>query len=98
MSGACYIHAVSAIQVKEVPAELHERLRERARSEGRSLSEYLLYLIERDLALPTTREWLEGLERDEPVTGISSEDIVAAIHEGRAERDEQIQRAISDND
>ncbi len=89
---------MSAIQVKEVPAELHERLRARARSEGRSMSEYLLYLIERDLALPTTREWLEGLERDEPVTGISSEDIVAAIHEGRAERDAQIRRAISDND
>lgn len=89
---------MSAIQVKDVPTELHERLRERARSEGRSLSEYLLYLIERDLALPTMREWLEGLKGDEPVTGISSEDIVAAIHEGRAERDEQIQRAISNSD
>jgi antitoxin FitA len=89
---------MGAIQVKEVPAELHERLRARARAEGRSLSDYLLYLIERDLALPTTREWLEGLEGDEPVTGISSEDVVTALREGRAERDAQIQRAISDHD
>ena len=89
---------MSAIQVKDVPSELHERLRARARSEGRSLSEYLLYLIERDLALPTTREWLEGLKHDEPVTGISSEDILAAIHEGRVERDEQVRRTISNSD
>jgi hypothetical protein len=98
MRYACYIHAMSAIQVKEVPPELHERLRERARSEGRSLSEYLLYLIERDLALPTTREWLDRLESREPVTGITSEEIVASIHEGRAERDAQILKAITDSD
>jgi hypothetical protein len=89
---------MSAIQVKDVPAELHERLRARALSEGRSLSDYVLYVLERDLAMPTMREWLDGLRRDEPVTGISSEEIVAAIHEGRAERDEQIRRAISDHD
>jgi hypothetical protein len=98
MLKACYIHAMSAIQVKEVPVELHERLRARARSEGRSLSDYVLYVLERDLAVPTMREWLEGLKCDEPVTGISSEEIAAAIHEGRAERDEQIRRAIADRD
>jgi antitoxin FitA len=95
---ACYFHAMSAIQVKGVPADLHERLRARARAEGRSLSDYVLYLIERDLALPTMREWLERLKEDEPVTGVSSEDVLAALHEGRAERDAQIQRAISDRD
>jgi hypothetical protein len=89
---------MSAIQVKDVPVDLHERLRARARSEGRSLSDYVLYVLERDLAMPTMREWLDGLKRDEPVTGISSDDIVAAIHEGRDERDEQIRRAISDSD
>ncbi len=95
---SCYLHAMSAIQVKDVPGDLHEQLRARARSEGRSLSDYVLYLIERDLALPTMREWLDGLKEDEPVTGISSEDVVAALHEGRAERDAQIRRAISDSD
>jgi antitoxin FitA len=89
---------MSAIQVKNVPDELHERLRARARAEGRSMSDYVLYLLERDLALPTTREWLERLKEDEPVTGVSSEDILTALHEGRAERDAQIQRAISRRD
>jgi plasmid stability protein len=86
---------MSAIQVKEVPAELHERLRARARSEGRSLSDYVLYVLERDLAMPTTREWLAQVKQSEPVTGISREAIVELIHEGREQRDEQIRAAIS---
>jgi plasmid stability protein len=89
---------MSAIQIKNVPPRLHERLRERAQREGRNLSEYALDVLERDLALPTTREWLERLKEDEPVTGITSERIVSLIHEGRAERDEQILRALSDRD
>jgi plasmid stability protein len=89
---------MSAIQIKNVPPDLHDRLRERARREGRNMSEYALDVLERDLALPTTREWLERLREDEPVPGIASEEIVGLIDEGRAERDEQILRAISDRD
>jgi plasmid stability protein len=87
---------MSAIQIKNVPPELHERLRIRARREGRNLSEYVLSVLDRDLAVPTKREWLERLSRDEPVTGVTSEEIVSLIHEGRDERDEQIRRAIVD--
>jgi uncharacterized protein YfaS (alpha-2-macroglobulin family) len=86
---------MSAIQVKNVPDDLHERLRARARAEGRSMSDYVLYVLERDLALPTTREWLEELKRSDPVTNVSREDILAALHEGREERDEQIRAALS---
>lgn len=87
---------MSAIQIKNVPPELHERLRVRARREGRNLSEYVLSVLDRDLAVPTKREWFESLRRDEPVTGVTSEEIVNLIHEGRDERDEQIRRAIAD--
>jgi hypothetical protein len=89
---------MSAIQIKNVPPELHERLRVRARREGRNLSEYVLGVLDRDLAVPSTREWLESLRKDEPVTGVTSEEIVNLIHEGRAERDERIRRAIADGD
>ncbi|HEY4812010.1 MAG TPA: hypothetical protein VIH71_13225 [Solirubrobacteraceae bacterium] len=89
---------MSAIQIKNVPPELHERLRERARREGRNLSEYALAVLERDLAVPTTREWLERLRQDESVQGIGSDEVVSMIHEGRAERDEQILRALSASD
>jgi len=89
---------MGAIQIKNVSPELHEQLRERARREGRRLGEYVLTVLERDLATPTTREWLERLRQDEPVLDIASEDIGAAIQEGRAERDEQIDRALSARD
>lgn len=95
---ACYDHAMSAIQVKNVPPELHERLRARARGEGRNLSEYVLSVLNRDLARPSMREWLDQLKEDEPVTDIASEEIVDLIHAGRAERDQQIRRAIADRD
>ncbi len=89
---------MSAIQIKNVPPELHERLRERARREGRNLSDYALGVLERDLAVPSTREWLSRLKQDEPVRGVSSEEIVELIHGGRAERDERILSGLSGGD
>jgi plasmid stability protein len=89
---------MAAIQVKNVPPELHERLRQRARRDGRNMSDYVLAVLERDLAVPTTREWLERLADDEPVDGVASEEIVRLIHEGRNERDEQILRTLADRD
>ncbi len=95
---ACYPRQVSAIQVKNVPPELHERLRARARAEGRNLSDYVRDVLERDLLVPSMREWLDSLAHDEPVSNISSEEIVAAIHAGRGERDAQIRHALADRD
>lgn len=87
---------MSALQVKDIPVELHEQLRARARAEGRNLSDYVLDVLRRDLAVPTTREWLERLQLDEPSTGISSERIAGSIHEGRDERTAQIIGAATD--
>lgn len=95
---ACYRHAVSAIQIKHVPDELHRRLRDRARQHGVTLSRYALEVLERDLKVPTTEEWLGRIARDERTVGISSEEIADLIREGRAERDEQIFRALADRD
>lgn len=52
---------MSAIQVKHVPEELHEALRERAARAGMDLQDYVLALIRRDLALPSQEEWLDSL-------------------------------------
>jgi hypothetical protein len=46
----------------------------------------------------SAQEWLQRLREDEPVPGIASEEIVSLIDEERAERGEQILRAISDRD
>ncbi len=98
MLEACYARAMSAIQVKNVPSGLHERLRARARAEGRNLSEYVLDALERDLMVPSTREWLDRVARDGPVPGIASGEVVEALHAGREERDAQVRRAAADRD
>jgi plasmid stability protein len=85
---------MSAIQVKHVPESLHRRLRERARNEGRSLSEYVLEILERDLAIPSTREWLSHLKED-PGVDIEPGEVARLIQAGRAERDEQILSVIA---
>jgi plasmid stability protein len=89
---------MSAIQIKNVPPELHKQLRERARCEGRNMSEYALDVLRRDLAMPTTREWLERLRQDEPVNAIGAQEIVDLVHEGRSHRDEEILRALAARD
>ena len=89
---------MSAIQVKNFPDDLHAKLRERAARQGRSVSGYVTDVLRRDLSQSTTREWLDSLREDEPVSGITSEEVVSSIREGRAERDEQILRALSDRD
>lgn len=84
---------MGAIQVKDVPEELHEALRRRAIEEGMSLADYVLDLIRRDLGLPSRREWFERLATREPVNippGIIADHIRAA----RAEREAQIAAAL----
>lgn len=55
-----------ALQVKNVPDDVRARLAERAAREGVAMSEYVLRLLQRDLARPTVQEWLE---RYPPVLG-----------------------------
>lgn len=82
---------MGAIQVKNVPDDLHDRLRDRAEAEGLTIGQYVVRVIEHDLALPSRREWFERLRELEPVEGI---DAAAAVREGRAEREEQLDRAV----
>ena len=70
------------VQIRNVPDELHRRLKVRAALAGMSISEYLLREMERSLERPTREELLERLrsrQRVEP-----SESVVEAV---RAERE-----------
>jgi antitoxin FitA len=84
---------MGAIQVKDVPEELHEALRRRATEEGMSLADYVLDLIRRDLGLPSRREWFERLATREPVN-IAPGVVAEAIRAERAERDARIAAAL----
>jgi plasmid stability protein len=46
----------SLVQIRDVPEDVHRKLKSRAAASGVSLSEYLRTLLERDAARPTPEE------------------------------------------
>jgi plasmid stability protein len=72
------------VQIRNVPDEIHRRLKARAALAGLSISEYLLHDIERSLERPTRAELLDRLNRRsrvEPVEPVAA--AVTAEREGR---------------
>ena len=51
------------VQVRNVPSELHRRLKARAAIEGMSMSDYVLRELRKSLDHPTREEVLERLRR-----------------------------------
>jgi plasmid stability protein len=70
------------IQIRNVPTELHRRLKSRAALAGMSLSEYLLREIRRVADRPTTDELRARLEKRTLVAADESPAVAV-----RAERD-----------
>lgn len=85
MPWACYRHAVSHLQVKNVPEPIYAALRQRAASEGTTIRDYVLGLVERELARPSTREWLADLARSRPTSDLTSSETLAVVDAGREE-------------
>jgi plasmid stability protein len=72
------------VQIRNVPDELHRKLKSRAALAGMSISEYLLRELERSLQRPTREELLQRLQsRDRVELRESVADAVAAEREGR---------------
>ena len=78
------------LQIKNMPDDLHEAVRCRAAAEGMTMSDYLINLIRRDVALPSMRDWLEMVSRHEPVGDV---DVVAALDEERKAREAELDAA-----
>lgn len=72
------------VQIRNVPDELHRRLRVRAAAQQRSLSDYLLGELRRLAEVPTMEEWLERVRSRPPVE--TELDPVAALREERERR------------
>jgi plasmid stability protein len=51
----------SMVQIRNVPTELHRRLKARAAMEGLSMSDYVLRELRKSLDRPTRQEILERL-------------------------------------
>lgn len=74
-----YDGRVTMIQIRNVPEDVHRRLKARAAMEGVSLSELALDELRRSLDRPTRRELLDLVaSRDAVLAGPSSSDLIDA--------------------
>lgn len=55
------------VQIREIPEEMHRKLKMRAAAEGLSMSEYLKRLIERDLRRPNCDAIKARMAEMEPI-------------------------------
>jgi antitoxin FitA len=51
------------LQIRDLPDELHQQLRQRAAARGLSLRQYALEILSEHCRRPTVDEWLDGLSR-----------------------------------
>jgi plasmid stability protein len=77
-----YAFRMSMLQIRNVPDDMHRRLKARAAMEGVSLSELALAELRRSLDRPTRRELLARIAARDATAG--GEDAADAV---RAERD-----------
>ena len=87
MLEACYIPDMPAIQVKNVPQELHDQLREIAERQKCTIGDVILEAIKQEINRQKHTQWLEEVFAHP--TGLKStpEERQAFIDELRAERD-----------
>ena len=96
-ASACMHNAcMPNITIRDVPADVHAVLQQRAAAAGQSMQQYLLSLLRHQASEQDTREstrdWLaraaeRARGRQSNLRGV---DVVALIHEGREERTRQI--------
>ena len=63
MLGACYPHAMANLQVKDVPEDVHRRLRECAHRRGKSLRELVLEALGKELSYDEFERRLQSRSR-----------------------------------
>lgn len=72
------------IQVRNVPDRLHRELTRRARARGRTLTDYIQEILEREVARPPAEEVFERVARRSAVDlGVSAADLIREERENR---------------
>jgi plasmid stability protein len=74
------------VQIRNVPEDVHRRLKVEAAQSGRSLNEYLLARLTEIAKRPTVAELAQRIAARGSHETPSMDDVVAAVHEGRAGR------------
>jgi antitoxin FitA len=75
------------IQVRNVPADVHRVLAERAARQHRSLSDVVLEEIARFAREPTMEEWLAQVRALEPI-GLAPGEAARVVRAGRPDEDD----------
>lgn len=78
------------LQVRNLPDDVHAKLKQRAKDAGMSLSEYVAGQLAELVRYRTNAEILADARARIGRTGMSTDDAVRLVHEGRAERDEEL--------
>jgi plasmid stability protein len=73
------------IQIRNVPSDLHRKLKLRATEKDMTITDYVKKLIAEDAAKPTLAEMTERLKKLPPVR-VSTDDIVNIIRHDRDTR------------
>lgn len=82
---ACtYADRMSNVQIRNVPEDVHRRLKARAAMEGTTVSDLLLRELERFMSRPTKDEVLARLAGRQPVS--TTESTAEAVTQGRQDR------------
>ena len=74
------------IQIRNVPPDLHERLKQRAASKGMNLSDYLKSELDRIALIPTNAEIFARIQAEADaglLPSIGSEEIVQGVRDDR---------------
>ena len=74
---------MTALQIRNLPDDVHRTLKSRAAQRGQSLSDYAAQILRDEAEKPTLDEWWERVKSREPVEGVTTEDIVAIIRGDR---------------
>ncbi|MBK7720637.1 MAG: antitoxin [Austwickia sp.] len=74
---------MTTLYVRDVPAEVAQRLKERAAAEGKSLSAYVVAELGRIASRPTNAEMVQRLRDLDRGEGPTSGDIVQALAQSR---------------
>lgn len=78
------------LQVRNLPDDVHAKLKQRARAAGMSLSEYVAGQLAELVQYRSNAEILEDARQRIGRTGMTGDDAVRLVHESRAERDEEL--------
>lgn len=79
----------SNLTIRALPARVRKTLAARAKARHQSLNSYVVERLTLDADTPTMDDWLAELNAFRSPTGITGDDVVAAIREVREERDSE---------